>query len=88
MRRMCSAWTGLISTAKAFPPAARPHPVPTAPQPYSDPVHELETVWAKLKEGGYLFIETGNVPDVHTRWLKQIPHFMYRDHLFFFGQKP
>jgi len=54
---------------------------------FYDPVQAFQTIHAKLRRGGFVIFETGNVADVHSKYLDVIPTFQYPDHLFFFGEQ-
>ncbi len=52
-----------------------------------DPLAELRVMYDKLKPGGHLVFETGNLGDVDPKYFSLIPAFQYPDPLFFFGQR-
>ena len=54
---------------------------------FYDPIDAFTTMYNKLKSGGILFFETGNIGDVDKRYYRLFEHFQCPDHLFFFGQK-
>jgi 2-polyprenyl-3-methyl-5-hydroxy-6-metoxy-1,4-benzoquinol methylase len=54
---------------------------------FYDPVQAFQTMHAKLRHGGFVIFETGNVADLRAKYLDVIPTFQYPDHLFFFGEQ-
>lgn len=54
---------------------------------FFDPVSEFNKINQKLKEGGYLVFETGNLGDVDYKYFKYFHHFSLPDHLFFFSTR-
>lgn len=52
-----------------------------------DPVATHRDLAARLKPGGYLMLETGNLADLPPERYGIYPRFQYPDHLFFFGEK-
>jgi 2-polyprenyl-3-methyl-5-hydroxy-6-metoxy-1,4-benzoquinol methylase len=52
-----------------------------------DPVAECSRMRAKLRDGGLLVCETGNLGEVHPRYYRKYRSFRYPEHLFFFGEK-
>lgn len=54
---------------------------------FYDPIDALKVINSKLKPGGYMIFETGNIADIHPTYYKIFTRFQYPDHLFFFGQK-
>jgi len=52
---------------------------------FCDPISEFEKINNKLKKGGLVVFETGNVGDVEEKYYKYFPSFQYPDHLFFFS---
>jgi SAM-dependent methyltransferase len=53
---------------------------------FFDPVKEFKTMQAKLKEGGIVIFETGNIGDIGHEHFKRFTVFQYPDHLFFFTE--
>ncbi len=54
---------------------------------FVDPVHELRLAHDRLRDGGVLFLETGNLGGVRRRYFSLYPSFQLPDHLFFFSGK-
>lgn len=54
---------------------------------FHDPITEFKTMHAKLKPGGLLIFETGNIADIKPAYFSLFRSFQYPDHLFFFGEK-
>lgn len=54
---------------------------------FYDPIAEFKKFNKSLKEGGFLFFETGNGGDLSPRWLKFIGRLQYPQHLFLFSEK-
>ncbi len=52
-----------------------------------NPLADLPIMRAKLKDGGLLVFETGNLGEVQSRYYHWYPSFRYPEHLFFFGEK-
>jgi SAM-dependent methyltransferase len=53
----------------------------------SDPITVFRDINRALTNHGLLVFETGNIADVHEKYLKYFSQFSYPDHLFFFGEK-
>ena len=53
---------------------------------FYDPIDEFRKINAKLKPGGIVAFETGNLGDVAEGYLPYIPSYQYPDHLFFFSE--
>lgn len=53
---------------------------------FHDPVGELQTISRRLKPGGLMIYETGNLSDVAPKYFGAYIRFQYPDHLFFFGE--
>jgi len=52
---------------------------------FYDPILEFQKMNKKLKKGGFLIFETGNLGDVEEKYYKYFVSFQYPDHLFFFS---
>lgn len=52
---------------------------------FHDPVAEFREMHARLRDGGVLIFETGNIPDMHRRYFDYFERFQFPDHLYFFG---
>jgi SAM-dependent methyltransferase len=50
-----------------------------------DPLAEFHAMHNRLRKGGLLMFETGNLGDVRIDRLSWVPRFQYPDHLFFFS---
>ena len=53
---------------------------------FHDPIRELRTIRDKLRPGGFMIYETGNLSDVAAKHFRAYTRFQYPDHLFFFGE--
>ena len=53
---------------------------------FHDPLKEFNTMYALLREHGYVVFETGNIADIDSRYFSLFSSFQYPDHLFFFGE--
>jgi 2-polyprenyl-3-methyl-5-hydroxy-6-metoxy-1,4-benzoquinol methylase len=53
---------------------------------FHDPLAEFRTMYRKLKPGGYLVFETGNIGDIDKKYYTLFHAFQYPDHLFFFTE--
>jgi SAM-dependent methyltransferase len=51
-----------------------------------DPISTFKNIYNALNEDGLLVFETGNIADLHEKYYKLFPRFLYPDHLFFFGE--
>lgn len=54
---------------------------------FYDPIQAMHNMHAKLKPGGYLIFETGNIADIDPKYYTVFNAMQYPDHLFFFGKK-
>jgi 2-polyprenyl-3-methyl-5-hydroxy-6-metoxy-1,4-benzoquinol methylase len=54
---------------------------------FYDPIQAMQTIHAKLKPGGILVFETGNIADIDSKYYPVFNAMQYPDHLFFFGKK-
>jgi 2-polyprenyl-3-methyl-5-hydroxy-6-metoxy-1,4-benzoquinol methylase len=54
---------------------------------FYDPIAEFRLINERLKEGGLVFFETGNIGDIAEKYYSVFTEFQYPDHLFFFGEK-
>jgi SAM-dependent methyltransferase len=54
---------------------------------FYDPLSEFNEMNRKLKMGGLLVFETGNLVDVDERFYPYYPSFQFPDHLYFFGRE-
>ncbi len=54
---------------------------------FYDPINEFKKINNRLKDGGILVFETGNVPEMEERYYKCYKKFSLPQHLFFFGGK-
>lgn len=54
---------------------------------FFDPVEDFKIMHGKLKAGGIVMFETGNIAEVDQRHFGKFPSFQYPDHLFFFGER-
>lgn len=52
---------------------------------FYNPILEFEKINKKLKKGGFVIFETGNLGDVEEKYYKYFVSFQYPDHLFFFS---
>ena len=52
---------------------------------FYDPLLEFEKMNRKLKKGGFVVFETGNLGDIEEKYFKYFVKFQYPDHLFFFS---
>jgi 2-polyprenyl-3-methyl-5-hydroxy-6-metoxy-1,4-benzoquinol methylase len=52
-----------------------------------DPLAVFRDINRALEKDGLLVFETGNIADVHEKYMKYFSQFSYPDHLFFFGEK-
>lgn len=52
---------------------------------FYDPISEFKKINDKLKKGGLVVFETGNLGDVEEKYYKWWTSFQYPDHLFFFS---
>lgn len=51
-----------------------------------DPIAEFRMIRDRLKDGGILVFETGNIAEVKERYFHCFSNFGFPDHLFFFGE--
>jgi 2-polyprenyl-3-methyl-5-hydroxy-6-metoxy-1,4-benzoquinol methylase len=54
---------------------------------FYNPIEELHTICDRLKDGGFLIFETGNLGDVKEKYFKLFPSFQLPEHLFSFGEE-
>lgn len=54
---------------------------------FYDPLSEFNEMNRKLKKGGLIVFETGNLADVDERFYPFYPSFQFPDHLYFFGRE-
>jgi 2-polyprenyl-3-methyl-5-hydroxy-6-metoxy-1,4-benzoquinol methylase len=52
-----------------------------------DPIAEFRMICDRLKDGGILVFETGNIAEVKDRYFHCFSNFGFPDHLFFFGEE-
>lgn len=52
-----------------------------------DPIASFHIMYNKLKPGGLLVFETGNIADINPAYFSYFKQFQYPDHLFFFGER-
>jgi SAM-dependent methyltransferase len=52
-----------------------------------DPIAEFRKIHDRLRDGGMLVFETGNLGEVKKKYYPRASPFEYPDHLFFFGKK-
>jgi len=52
---------------------------------FFDPFSEFKNIHPKMKKGGILIFETGNLGEVKQKYFKYFKRFQYPDHLFFFS---
>jgi len=52
---------------------------------FFDPFSEFKNIHQRMKEGGILLFETGNLGEVKQKYFKYFKRFQYPDHLFFFS---
>lgn len=52
---------------------------------FFNPVSEFRKIHQKMKDGGMLVFETGNLGEVKQKYFKHFQKFQYPDHLFFFS---
>lgn len=53
---------------------------------FYDPIQAMEAMHTKLKPGGYMIFETGNIADINPDYYATFNAMQYPDHLFFFGK--
>jgi len=53
---------------------------------FFDPFSEFKNIHQKMKKGGILIFETGNLGEVKQKYFKYFDRFQYPDHLFFFSR--
>lgn len=53
---------------------------------FYDPIKAMQAMSAKLKPGGYMIFETGNIADIDSKYYATFNAMQYPDHLFFFGR--
>jgi 2-polyprenyl-3-methyl-5-hydroxy-6-metoxy-1,4-benzoquinol methylase len=53
----------------------------------SDPIAVFREINRAMEKDGLLMFETGNIADVHEKYMKYFSQFSYPDHLFFFGEQ-
>jgi len=53
---------------------------------FYDPINEFKKINSKLKDNGFLFFETGNMPEVEEKYYKYFNKFNLPEHLFFFAE--
>lgn len=53
---------------------------------FYDPIEALHIIREKLKPGGYMIFETGNIADINPKYYETFNAMQYPDHLFFFGR--
>jgi 2-polyprenyl-3-methyl-5-hydroxy-6-metoxy-1,4-benzoquinol methylase len=54
---------------------------------FHDPVKEFRTMHEKMKDGGVMIFETGNIGDINSKFYTLFKSFQYPDHLFFFSEQ-
>jgi len=52
---------------------------------FFDPIAVFRAAYARLRDGGMMVFETGNLGDVDRRYFKFFQRFQYPDHLYFFS---